>query len=80
MTPHAYHQNDRYLNAYLAELSSDLRRAHTTESSMTATRRSLARAMVTMGTRMSPDHPSEAMHGELLLLTGQRTDNTRQAA
>ncbi len=79
MTPHAYHQNDLYLNAYLAELSSDLRRAHTAESPVTGTRRSLARTMVKMGTRMSPD-TSEAMHGELLVLTDQRTDNTRRAA
>ncbi len=79
MTPHAYHQTDRYLNAYLAELSSDLRRAHAAERPMTATRRSLARAMVRIGTRMSPA-TSEAMSGELLVLTGHRTDDTRRAA
>lgn len=79
MTPHAYHQNDLYLRAYLAELSSNLRGAHATESPVTATRRTLARTMVKMGTRMSPD-TTEPMHGELLVLTGQRTDDTRRAA
>jgi hypothetical protein len=79
MTPHAYHQNDHYLNAYLAELSSDLRGAHATQSPVTATRRSLARTMVKMGARVSPD-TSEAMRKELLVLTGHRTDDTRRAA
>lgn len=79
MTPHAYHQNDLYLSAYLAALSSDLRAAHATKNPGTATRRSLARTMVKMGTRMSPD-TSEAMRGELLVLTGHSTDDTRQAA
>lgn len=79
MTPHSYHQNDRYLNAYLAELSSDLRGARGTESPVTATRRSLGRTMVRMGTRMSPDTP-EALRGELLVLSGHRTDNNRRAA
>ncbi|HSJ70742.1 MAG TPA: hypothetical protein VLA29_03740 [Acidimicrobiia bacterium] len=79
MTPHAYHQNDRYLNAYLSELSSDLRGARATESPVTATRRTLARTMVKMGTRMSPD-TSDAMRGELLVLTGHRTDDSRRAA
>lgn len=79
MTPHAYHQNDLYLNAYLAALSSDLRAAHATKSPRTATRRSLARIMVKLGARVSPD-TSVAMRRQLLVVTGHGTDDTRRAA
>ncbi len=58
MTPTNHHQSDRYLHAYRAEITDDLRTARSTGGRSRAIQRAVARTMVRLGVSMMPEGPT----------------------
>ncbi|MFV1999646.1 MAG: hypothetical protein ACC654_04700 [Acidimicrobiia bacterium] len=79
MTPHPHLSHDVYVDAYLSEISADLRSARTSRGLLRVVRRSIARSLVRSGVWLLPDKP-EAIGHTVIVLSQSPSDDHRKAA
>jgi len=79
MTPHPQLSHDVYINAYLSEISHDMRSTRASSGPWHAIRRSVARGLVRSGAWLLPDKP-EVIRGTVIVLGQTPSDDHRKAA
>jgi hypothetical protein len=79
MTQHTPLSYDMYINAYLSEISHDMRSARESIGPWHALRKSIASSLVRSGAWLLPDKP-QVIGGTVIVLSETSSDDHRKAA
>jgi len=79
MTQHTHVNHDMYVNAYLSEISHDMRSARASNGLLSALRRSVAHGLVRSGAWLLPDKP-QVIGGTVIVLCQTPSNDHRKAA